>query len=67
MKLVCEWEQIFEDTMICEVVFIKGCNVNLPHAHESELHRFPDSSLKTYGCCIYIKINDLDGTVTTSK
>ena len=55
----------FENTMNCEVVFIKSCNGNLAQAHESELHGFPDSSLKTYGCCVYIKIIDLHGTVTT--
>ena len=65
-ELVCEWEQIFEDTMNCKMVIIKRCNANLAHALKLELHEFSDSSLKAYGCCVYIKIIHLDGTVTTS-
>ena len=65
-ELVCKWEQIFEDTMNCNVVVIKRWDANLGPACSLELHGFSDSSLQVYGCCVYIKIINLDGTVTTS-
>ena len=52
--------------MNCKVVVIKMWNANLAHTHKLELHGFSDSSLQAYGFCVYIKIINLDGTVTTS-
>ena len=37
-ELVCEWDQIFEDTMNCEMVVINRWNANLAHSHKLELH-----------------------------
>ena len=39
-ELVCEWDQIFEYTMNCEVVVINRWNANLAHAHKLELYEF---------------------------
>ena len=49
-----------------KVVVIKSWNANLAHVRKLELNGFSDSSLQVYGCCVYIKIINLDGTVTTS-
>ena len=52
--------------MNCNVVVNKRWDANLGPACSLELHGFSDSSLQVYGCCVYIKIINLDGTVTTS-
>ena len=65
-ELVCEWEQILEETMNCEVVVIKWWNANLAHSHKLEVQGFSGSSLQTYGCYVYITSINLDGTVKTS-
>ena len=51
--------------MNCSVVVIKRWNAKLAHARKLELHGFSDSSLQAYRCCVYIKIINLDGAVTT--
>ena len=48
------------------MVVIKRWNANLAHSHRLELQVFSDSSFHAHCYCVYIKIINSSGTVTTS-